>query len=231
VHGSRPSRGPSPAAPVSQARMARYPGPAAGGVRGFRGGFSSHARGDAHVGPQRVPPRSDDHSGPVRRLRGDFPQVTGAGSVGEALPDPAAAAGERGRSGTRHGEDGAGGVTAVIQGPPTRTRGGRSASVTTQVTSYSKPSGKPVVPGETWRRAAAGRAPRARPPGLHSGLHPVIRVTSATRSHTSFRPGGDHLLGRPPSAPVTLVGDRAAVSTPGTRSSLPPGCLPSICRR
>ena len=61
---------------------------------GFRGGLH-RTQGGAHVGPQPVPPGSDDLSGLVRRLRGGCPEVAGAGSVGEALPDPAAAAGER----------------------------------------------------------------------------------------------------------------------------------------
>ena len=88
----------------------------AGGVRGFRGGFH-RTQGGGHVGPQPVPPGGDDLSGPVWRLRGGCPHVAGAGSVGEALPDPAAAAGERvDPVPPRRGR--AGGVTAVIQDHP-----------------------------------------------------------------------------------------------------------------
>jgi hypothetical protein len=56
--------------------------------------------------------------------------------------------------------------------------------VTTQVTSYSKPSGNRLCP--------VNLAPGCGRPGLvsraarvHSGLHPPTRLTSATRSHTS----------------------------------------------
>src|SRR5487761_1470678 len=65
---SRPVSGsarPGGAAAPSARPGCALPWAGAGGVRGFRGGLH-RTQGGGHVGPQPVPPGSDDPSGPVR---------------------------------------------------------------------------------------------------------------------------------------------------------------------
>jgi hypothetical protein len=83
----------------------------------------------------------------------------------------------------RHHEDGRAGSPLSSSTAHANARG-RSASVTTQVTSHSKPSGNRLCPVNVAPgRGRAGSASQAA--RTHSGLHPPTRVTSATRSHTS----------------------------------------------
>src|SRR5215831_2529700 len=177
----------------------------ASGVRGFRGGLHRTQCG-AHVGPQPVPPGSDDLPGPARRPRGGCPQVAGARSVGEALPDPAAAAGERvDPVPPRRGR--AGGVTAVIQDHPRERAGpvrlGDHAGHLVLVAIR-----EPVVPGEP----GAGLRPAGLPePGRPDAFRapPADLGDVGGQVPHQLRPGGDHLLGGR-RQPGQLVADLAA---------------------
>ena len=154
----------------------------AGGMRGFRGGFH-RTQGGGHVGPQPVPPGGDDLSGPVPAPSRRLPACSWRRVVGDAA-GPCCRRRGAGRSGTATTRGRAGGVTAVIPGPPTRTRG-PSASVTTQVTSYSEPSGNrlcPVYLGAGLRRAGLPLSQAARP---RSGVPTADPGDVSTRSHIS----------------------------------------------
>src|SRR5580693_7633876 len=83
----------------------------------------------------------------------------------------------------RHDEDGRAGSPLSSRTTHPNARG-RSASVTTQVTSYSKPFGSRLCPVNL--APGCGRpGPPSQAARMHSGLHPPTRVMSATRSHTS----------------------------------------------
>src|SRR6266566_627086 len=110
----------------------------------------------------------------------------------------------------RHDEDGRAGSPLSSRTTHANARG-RSASVTTQVTSYSKPFGNRLCP--------VNLAPGCGRPGspsqaarMHSGLHPPTRVMSATRSHTS-------------SGRATTTSSAAVVS-PVTSSAIWPPSVP-----
>jgi hypothetical protein len=128
------------------------------------------------------PPGGDDLSGLVRRLRGGCPQVAGARSVAETLPDPAARRRGAGRSGIATTRTGGGGHRCH-PGPPRRTRG---------PVRLGDHAGHLILDAIRDRLCPVNLAPGCGRPGfpsqaarMHSGLHPPTRVTSATRSQAS----------------------------------------------
>src|SRR6516162_482578 len=161
------------------------------GVRGFRGGLH-RTKGEAHVGPQPIPPGSDDLSGPVRRIRGGCPQEAEAGSVSEALPDPVAAGGERvDQVPPRRGR--AGGVTAVIKDHP-RERAGPVRLGDHAGHLVLEAIRIPVVPGEP---GAGQRSSGLGEPGRPDAFRAPAADLGDVRNHVPYqlRRCGDHHLG------------------------------------